>query len=51
MKIQEQFVDNENGQQYWKIYFEFLSTKQLTIEQFELINNKINKMINEFEIK
>lgn len=48
MKVQEQIVDIENGLEYWTIYFEFLSTKQLSIEQWELINNKINKMINEF---
>jgi hypothetical protein len=49
MKIQEQIINIENGQEYWKIYFEFIVEKQLTLLQWELINNQINKMIYEFQ--
>jgi hypothetical protein len=48
MKIQEQIINNENGVEYWKIYFELLNERQLTLLEWELINNTINKMIHEF---
>lgn len=51
MKIQEQLINIENGVEYWKIYFEFTADKQLTLLQWELINNMINKMIFEFQNK
>jgi hypothetical protein len=51
MKIQEQIINIENGQEYWKIYFEFINKKQLTLLEWELINNQINKMIFEFNKK
>ena len=46
MKIQEQFINNENGITYWKIHFEITSKNQLSIDQHELINNLINLMIS-----
>lgn len=48
MKIQEQIINNENGTEYWKIYFEFTNKRQLTLLQWEIINNQINKLIYEF---
>jgi hypothetical protein len=51
MKIQEQIINIENGQQYWKIYFELINEKQLSLLEWELINNQINKMIFEFNKK
>jgi hypothetical protein len=48
MKIQEQIINNENGTEYWKIYFEILNEKQLSLLEWEIINNKINKLIYEF---
>lgn len=51
MKIQEQLINIENGTEYWKVYFELINDKQLTILQWELINNAINKMIYEFQNK
>ena len=49
MKIQEQIINNENGTEYWKIYFEILNKKQLSLLEWEIINNQINKLINEFD--
>lgn len=48
MKIQEQIINNENGTEYWKIYFEILNEKQLSLLEWGIINNQINKLINEF---
>jgi hypothetical protein len=48
MKIQEQIINNENGTEYWKIYFEILNKKQLSLLEWEIINNQINKLIYEF---
>lgn len=48
MKIQEQIINNENGTEYWKIYFEILNEKQLSLLEWDIINNQINKLINEF---
>jgi hypothetical protein len=48
MKIQEQIINNENGTEYWKIYFEILNEKQLSLLEWEIINNQINKLIYEF---
>jgi hypothetical protein len=47
MKIQEQIINVETGSQYWKIYFELTNKNQLTLSQWELINNQINKIIYE----
>ncbi len=49
MKIQEQVINQEHGQEYWNIFFQLQSKKPLTILEWELINNQINKMIYEFE--
>ena len=49
MKIQEQIINNENATEYWKIYFELLNDRQLTLLEWELINNAINRMINDFK--
>lgn len=51
MKIQEQLINFQDGTAYWKIYFEFMNDKQLTLLQWELINNAIDKMIYEFKNK
>ena len=48
MKIQEQIINNENGTEYWKIYFELTNERQLTLIEWEIINNQINKLIYEF---
>jgi hypothetical protein len=48
MKIQEQIINNENGTEYWKIYFEILNEKQLSLLEYGIINNQINKLISEF---
>ena len=48
MKIQEQIINKENGTEYWKIYFEILNKKQLSLLEWGIINNQINKLINEF---
>jgi hypothetical protein len=48
MKIQEQIINKENGTEYWKIYFEILNKKQLSLLEWEIINNQINKLIYEF---
>jgi hypothetical protein len=48
MKIQEQIINNENGTEYWKIYFELINERQLTLIEWEIINNQINKLIYEF---
>jgi hypothetical protein len=48
MKIQEQIINNQNGTEYWKIYFELINAKQLTLLEWELINNAINRMIHDF---
>jgi hypothetical protein len=48
MKIQEQIINNENDTEYWKIYFEILNKKQLSLLEWEIINNQINKLIYEF---
>jgi hypothetical protein len=45
MKIQEQFINNENGTTYWKIHFEVVNKNQLSISKYELINNLINSII------
>lgn len=49
MKIQEQLINAEQGQEYWNIFFQLQSKKPLTLLEWELINNQINKMIYEFE--
>lgn len=51
MKIQEQLINIENGTEYWKIYFVLTADNQLTLLEWELINNMINKMIYEFQNK
>ena len=51
MKIQEQVVIKDKGQEYWNIFFEFQSTRALTKFEWSLIYNKIDKMIYEFEKK
>jgi hypothetical protein len=51
MKIQEQIINIENGQEYWKIYFELNNESPITSNQWELINNYINKMLQEFKNK
>ena len=48
MKIQEQIINNQNGTEYWKIYFELVNHSQLTLLEWELINNAINRMIHDF---
>jgi hypothetical protein len=48
MKIQEQIINNENGTEYWKIYFEISNERQLSLLEWEIINNQINKLIYEF---
>ena len=51
MKIQEQVVIKDRGQMYWNIFFEFQSIRALTKLEWDLIYNKIDKMIYELEKK
>ena len=49
MTIQEQIINQENGTEYWKIYFEFQSIRPLTRYEWDLIQEKINIIF--FEIQ
>lgn len=50
MKIQEQIINEETGSSYWKIHFEIVNQRELTLSEWEVIKKSIDKIIDNFNM-